>query len=169
LPNWIDPPNSGGWDTIATINLTTGSAFEFTDIPQTYRRIKLVIVGASLSGGGRVTATLSRGSGSSPTYDTGSGDYKTGAEDDTNLPISFNLGSGAATFDCLLQFENYTDTILPHLILFDRSYDTDGKIGSTGTTQWSKHRQKGAIKAIKGAASSGTFDAGTATLYGEKF
>ena len=180
-PAWADA-GGGGLIYIATATASTSSSLTFTSIPSSgYTNFVFVVQGLYPSTGGRLQMRTSTNNGSS--YDSGGSDYAytSVVYDSTSAWGTYNStgsdlikisgGNVKSTvadggYHGVINMSNPTDTVRKKIIHW-----TGGFVQNTITTSWGTgHRLATTdIDAVEfTTSSSGTFTAGSITLYGMK-
>lgn len=155
---YVDDAVAPGTELIASVNPTSGSAVDFTDIPLTYRDLAIVIAAISAAGGSpSLYFRYSTQTGGSPTFETANhyanvydGGYSSGA-------YLLNLSAAASAYSAAITLLGYGSAVGPKLLLSagDQGYGYNIKTPA-------------AIRAVRLYLNTNSFDAGTISLYGIK-
>lgn len=161
-------PAAGGLTSIASGSLS-GSAVNLTSISGSYKNLQLVLRGLSMSTGAFLWIRFNNDSGSNygSAYVThSSSTTNTGGNDATSsIGVTYNQPTAASTNNhFVFNIYDYTQTNGSHIAAYYANYQESGAIRSTNGV--GTYQSLSAISQINIIPSTGTFDAGTYTLYG---
>jgi hypothetical protein len=157
LPSWATPSN-GSMTSLATGSLASG-AVTISSINQTYRSLRLVLQGVSVSSTGGVVIRVN--GDSNTRYYNGSMNGSGGASFTQTFFYVSETNLSSTLFGCVIDFPEYATVM-------GRSGNyTFGSTTNYGGGLW-VYNQTTAISSITMTDSVGSLDAGTYTLYGVK-
>jgi hypothetical protein len=164
---WAAPASGGGMTSIASGSLS-GSGLSLTSISGSYKNLQLVIRGVTTTASADYSLTINNNGGSiynilnlRATATTFSG---VASQNGTQIYININTPTAATAASFLLNFYDYTKTTTYKQFDNHATYAYSG--GQETFKQFCGVQDANAITRIDITLSTGTFTAGTYTLYG---
>ena len=162
--------SSGGETLLATTTLS-GSSISFTSIPSTYNDLKLVIRQFNPSTGTPIRMQFNGDTGGSNTYlqQSSFGVTTSQAYGSSSITLSGNNSATDATGLFVVNILDYANSVTRKIGWSNSITDSDSTSGQIRHSLygWSWNNTN-AITSVQVLVSTGTFDSGTALLYGVK-